>query len=121
MQCWGQLDMVLIVCAMHAGGMTEFRRSLVASFMFRMFASTAVMLEQQGAFVLEDGSFPHSMRSAAVKAHRDPASGIQYFSKAQDGATVGRPERHMAADLQVHPTLHATVMSAGRTACAAQQ
>ena len=85
----------------------EFRRSLVASFLFRFFADAAVMLETEGSFSLEKGSFPDSIRSAVAKAHREPASGIQYFSKAQDGAVVGAPERHMAADLQVRHSIHA--------------
>ena len=89
-------------CTGHAAGsMTEFRRSLVASFLFRFFAEAALMLEGHKDFSFDKASFPDSMRSAAAKAHRLPASGIQYFSKAQDGAVVGAPERHMAADLQV--------------------
>ena len=59
-------------------------------------------METLGGSSLEAGSFPASMRSAVVPHHsREPASGIQYFSKAVDGAVVGAPERHMAADLQV--------------------
>ena len=73
----------------------------MSSFLFRFFADAAVQLEASEGFTLAAGSFPDSMRSAVAKFHREPASGIQYFSKAQDGAVVGQPERHMAADLQV--------------------
>ena len=83
--------------------MTEFRRSLVSSFLFRFFAGAAVQLEASEGFSLAAGSFPDSMRSAVAGHHRLPASGIQYFSRAADGAVVGQPERHMAADLQVCP------------------
>ena len=95
-------------CLLRAGGMTEFRRSLVASFLFRLFAEAAIMLEGQadGSFSLASGSFPDSMRSAVVSKHREPATGIQYFSKAKEGAVVGRPDRHMAADLQASELFH---------------
>ena len=64
--------------------------------------SCVLQLEKDGGSSLEAGNFPASMRSAVVPPHgREASTGIQYFSKGQDGCVVGAPERHMAADLQV--------------------
>lgn len=85
--------------------MVEFRRSLVSSFLFRFLLNTASLLaESSPSYPLAD-AFPRDRyddsATVASQYKRKVASGIQYFTKPENGAVVGAPERHMAADLQV--------------------
>ena len=85
--------------------MVEFRRSLVASFLFRFFIDTASRLQAACPSFSLANAFPpdqYDESAADSRQYRRPtASGIQYFTAAENGAVVGAPERHMAADLQV--------------------
>uniref|UniRef100_A0A7R9YWD4 xanthine dehydrogenase n=1 Tax=Chlamydomonas euryale TaxID=1486919 RepID=A0A7R9YWD4_9CHLO len=106
------------------GGRPEYRRALTASFLFKFFASTSLMLEAEtapGSEAVEDAAaaaggglggsdavpafaadLPAAERDAGVGYERPPARGVQFFAKPTDpDAIVGQPERHLAADLQV--------------------
>jgi len=81
------------------GGMVEFRRSLAASFLFRFLVSVNNSL----AADVPDftSAFPDDAESADVLYERPAARGLQYFDGVGDSDVVGKPYRHVAADMQV--------------------
>jgi len=84
------------------GGRVEYRRALVASFLFKFFVHVANMLEADSQNTFR-GDFPPEFQSAAQPYHRPPSHGVQYHALETSGAqeVVGVPHPHMAADLQV--------------------
>lgn len=75
------------------GGMSEYRCSLAASFLFKFFLCVSKEL---------DMALPHSHVSAIEEYKRPPCRGVQYFAEGNvDDEAVGKPMKHLAADMQV--------------------
>lgn len=86
--------------------MEEYRNSLAASFVFRFFVDLAQRVQKRvPGFV---SPLPQEYEGAASRYHRPPASGLQYYSKTDDGSVIGQPYRHMSADVQVQYALWCT-------------
>ncbi|KAJ7517365.1 hypothetical protein O6H91_21G020900 [Diphasiastrum complanatum] len=80
------------------GGMVEFRRSLMLSFLFKFFVHTTYKLESEANLVHD---LPETYRSAAIPFQREPSRGLQYFKPVVNGTAVGLPLMHTSARLQV--------------------
>lgn len=77
------------------GGMVEFRKSLTLSFFFKFF----LWVSHQMDSVKE--SIPSSHLSAVHSVHRPPVTGSQDYEIRKRGTSVGSPEVHLSARLQV--------------------
>lgn len=75
------------------GGMSEYRCSLAASFLFKFFLCVSKEL---------DIALPATYMSSVEEFERPACRGVQYFAEASpEDEIVGKPIRHMAADMQV--------------------
>uniref|UniRef100_A0A0R0G5H5 xanthine dehydrogenase n=1 Tax=Glycine max TaxID=3847 RepID=A0A0R0G5H5_SOYBN len=77
------------------GGMVEFRKSLTLSFFFKFF----LWVSHQMGSIKE--SIPSSHLSAVHSVHRPPITGSQDYEIRKRGTSVGSPEVHLSARLQV--------------------
>ncbi|RDY01496.1 Xanthine dehydrogenase 1 [Mucuna pruriens] len=77
------------------GGMVEFRKSLTISFFFKFF----LWVSHQMDCIKE--SIPLSHLSAVHSVHRPPITGSQDYEIMKHGTSVGSPEVHLSARLQV--------------------
>ncbi|KAM7523403.1 hypothetical protein LguiA_013305 [Lonicera macranthoides] len=80
------------------GGMVEFRRSLTLSFFFKFFLWVSHQMDGQDFF---GESVPSSHLSAVQPFHRPSVIGSQDFDITRQGTSVGSPEVHLSAKLQV--------------------
>ncbi|CAM6083475.1 unnamed protein product [Calypogeia fissa] len=80
------------------GGMVEFRKSLVTSFLFKFFLHVTYKLEQDAKF---KHGLPETYRSAVAPYERETPRGLQAFGIQELGTGVGHPLMHMSAELQV--------------------
>eukprot|EP00897_Mesotaenium_endlicherianum_P009776 jgi/Mesen1/8827/ME000053S08233 len=88
----------IVIADTAPGGMPEFRRSLVASFLFKFFLHCSYQLEEQANVA---HSLPDTWRSAVAPHERPPARGLQYFESSPEGQVAGVSLAHMSADMQV--------------------
>ncbi|TKY48375.1 Xanthine dehydrogenase 1 [Spatholobus suberectus] len=77
------------------GGMVEFRKSLTLSFFFKFF----LWVSHQMDSIKE--SIPLSHLSAVHSVHHPPITGSQDYEIIKHGTSVGSPEVHLSAKLQV--------------------
>ncbi|KAL2332174.1 hypothetical protein Fmac_019755 [Flemingia macrophylla] len=77
------------------GGMVEFRKSLTLSFFFKFFLWVSHLMDG----IKE--SIPLSHLSAVHSDHRPPITGSQDYEIMKRGTSVGSPEVHLSARLQV--------------------
>ncbi|GMH39295.1 hypothetical protein BSKO_07193 [Bryopsis sp. KO-2023] len=83
----------VVIAADAPGGMSEFRFSLAASFLFKFFLHVSDALE-----------IPVHERhlSSIEQFNRPPSHGIRYYAETKNSdEIVGNPERHLSADMQV--------------------
>ncbi|KAL1832088.1 hypothetical protein ACET3Z_001739 [Daucus carota] len=80
------------------GGMVEFRKSLTSSFFFKFFMWISYQMEGQKSFMER---MPSSYLSAVQSFHRPSVIGSQNFEIRKHGNSVGSPEIHLSARLQV--------------------
>ncbi|KAK2967440.1 hypothetical protein RJ640_022372 [Escallonia rubra] len=80
------------------GGMVEFRKSLTLSFFFKFFLWVSHQMDGQEYF---GESIPSSHLSAVQSFHRPSVMGSQDFEIRKHGTSVGSPEVHLSARLQV--------------------
>lgn len=80
------------------GGMVEFRRSLTLSFFFKFFLWVSHQMDGQDCF---GESVPSSHLSAVQPFHRPSVRGSQDYDITKQGTSVGSPEVHLSAKLQV--------------------
>ncbi|KAK3004898.1 hypothetical protein RJ639_018720, partial [Escallonia herrerae] len=80
------------------GGMVEFRKSLTLSFFFKFFLWVSHEMDGQDYF---GESIPSSHLSAVQSFHRPSVMGSQDFEVRKHGTSVGAPEVHLSARLQV--------------------
>lgn len=93
------------------GGMSEFRSSLAASFLFKFFLRCTLALEREIPGYV--GRLDPREASAAVAFHRPPSRGLQYYTKADGAEAVGAPLMHCSAELQVRALSMQTAAGAG--------
>ncbi|KAK7335800.1 hypothetical protein VNO80_27854 [Phaseolus coccineus] len=77
------------------GGMIEFRKSLTLSFFFKFFLWVSHQMDS-----IKEG-IPLSHLSAVHSVHRPPITGSQDYEILKRGTSVGSPEVHLSARLQV--------------------
>ncbi|XP_027929084.1 xanthine dehydrogenase 1-like isoform X2 [Vigna unguiculata] len=77
------------------GGMIEFRKSLTLSFFFKFFLWVSHQMDS-----IKEG-IPVSHLSAVHSVHRPPITGSQDYEILKRGTSVGSPEVHLSARLQV--------------------
>lgn len=80
------------------GGMVKFRKSLTLSFFFKFFLWISQQMDGQKSFVER---LPSSHLSAVQSFHRPSIIGSQDFEIRKHGISVGSPEVHLSARLQV--------------------
>ncbi|PWA82587.1 xanthine dehydrogenase [Artemisia annua] len=80
------------------GGMVEFRKSLTLSFFFKFYMWVCHQMDGQEFF---DEALPVSHLSAIESFHRPSVMGSQDYEITKHGTSVGSPEVHMSARLQV--------------------
>nr|XP_043631064.1 xanthine dehydrogenase 1-like [Erigeron canadensis] len=80
------------------GGMVEFRKSLTLSFFFKFFLWVSHQMNGQDFF---NETVPESHLSAVESFHRPSVMGSQDYEVIKQGTSVGSPEVHMSARLQV--------------------
>lgn len=80
------------------GGMVEFRRSLTLSFFFKFFLWVSHQMNLKTSF---KSSVPPSHFSAVQTYHRPSVIGSQDYEIRKHGTSVGSPEVHLSARLQV--------------------
>ncbi|KAL4576904.1 hypothetical protein LXL04_013005 [Taraxacum kok-saghyz] len=80
------------------GGMVEFRKSLILSFFFKFFLWVSHQMNGQDFF---KESIPESHLSAIDSFNRPSVMGSQDYEITKQGTSVGSPEVHMSARLQV--------------------
>ncbi|GAB2277012.1 xylitol dehydrogenase [Dionaea muscipula] len=80
------------------GGMVEFRKSLTLSFLFKFFLWVCQQMDGKASFA---DSVPSSHLSAIKPVHRPSAVGSQDYEIVKHGTSVGSPEVHLSARLQV--------------------
>ena len=79
------------------GGMVEFRRSLAASFLFKLFVDVSRRLESDAPGYASE-VLPKEA-SAGTRFHRPMCKGAQYF-QVQDGKEIGQPVMHQSAEVR---------------------
>ncbi|KAG9131528.1 hypothetical protein Leryth_022051 [Lithospermum erythrorhizon] len=80
------------------GGMIEFRKSLILSFFFKYFLWVCQQMEGQVSF---PEKIPASHLSAIQEFQRPSLMGSQEYEIMEHGSSVGAPEVHLSATLQV--------------------
>ncbi|KAL9261556.1 Xanthine dehydrogenase 1-like protein [Drosera capensis] len=80
------------------GGMVEFRKSLTLSFFFKFFLWVSQQMDGKTSFT---DSILSSHLSAIEPVYRPSAIGSQDYEIIKQGTSVGSPEVHMSARLQV--------------------
>uniref|UniRef100_A0A7N0RHR8 xanthine dehydrogenase n=1 Tax=Kalanchoe fedtschenkoi TaxID=63787 RepID=A0A7N0RHR8_KALFE len=80
------------------GGMVEFRRSLTLSFFFKFFLWVSHQMDGAEHFTTK---VQPSHMSAIQPFHRPNVTGIQDYEIRKNGTSVGLPEVHLSARLQV--------------------
>ncbi|XP_047317867.1 xanthine dehydrogenase 1-like [Impatiens glandulifera] len=80
------------------GGMIEFRKSLTLSFFFKFYLWVSHQMGEKSSF---QKNIPESHLSAVQPFHRPPVVGSQDFEVIKHGTSVGSPEVHLSAKLQV--------------------
>lgn len=91
-----QLDILLKDDA--PGGMVEFRKSLTLSFFFKFFLWVSFQMDGKNSI---KGSLPLSHLSAIKPFHRPSLEASQDYDIVKHGSSVGAPEVHLSAKLQV--------------------
>lgn len=80
------------------GGMVEFRKSLTLSFFFKFFLWVSNQVDGKKSV---DQRVPVSHLSALKPFHRPPLAACQDYEIVRRGTSVGSPEVHLSASLQV--------------------
>lgn len=92
------LEQEIVINEDAPGGMVEFRKSLTLSFFFKFFMWILFQMDGQKSFVEH---MPSSYLSAVHSFNRPSIGGSQNFEIRKHGNSVGSPEVHLSARLQV--------------------
>lgn len=87
------------------GGMVEFRRSLTLSFFFKFFLWVSYHIHDVKQAI---ETFPSSYMSAMQSFSRQSRIGRQDYETVKQGTSVGLPEVHLSAKMQVCCSVHCT-------------
>ncbi|KAL8055486.1 hypothetical protein ABFS82_04G058300 [Erythranthe guttata] len=94
----GVLEKEVVMKEDAPGGMVEFRKSLISSFFFKFFLWVC---DQMEGIELFDEKVPISHISAIKPFHHPSVMGNQEYEIVKHGSSVGAPEVHLSARLQV--------------------
>lgn len=107
----------VVVAETAPGGMGAYRTTLTQSLLFKFLITCSLSLmtlslhvsslaAPDGNAMLEQWEWIGAAeKSAVARGATTPPKGVQFHAEAQEGALVGQPLKHRAADLQVPPTV----------------